>query len=46
LEAVLATYEDDTYAREPSGEKYVYRGKEKLREIYTSQFSNGGWHRA
>jgi hypothetical protein len=42
LEAVLATYEDDAYTHEPSGGKYVYRGKEQLREIYTSQFSNEG----
>jgi hypothetical protein len=42
LEAVLATYEEDAYAREPSGGEYVYRGKEKLREIYTAQFANGG----
>jgi hypothetical protein len=42
LEAVLATYEEDAYAREPSGGEYIYRGKEKLREVYTSQFANGG----
>jgi hypothetical protein len=42
LEAVLATYEEDAYAREPSGGKYVYRGKEKLREVYSAQFANGG----
>jgi hypothetical protein len=42
LEAILATYEEDAYVREPSGGKYVYHGQEKLREIYTMQFSNGG----
>ena len=42
LEAVLATYEGDAYAREPSGGEYVYRGKEKLREVYSAQFANGG----
>jgi hypothetical protein len=42
LEAVLATYEEDAYAREPSGGEYIYRGKEKLREVYTAQFANGG----
>ncbi len=42
LEAVLATYEDDAYAREPSGGEYVYRGKEKLREVYSFMFANGG----
>jgi hypothetical protein len=42
LEGVLATYEDDAYACEPSGGRYVYRGKEKLREVYSFQFANGG----
>jgi hypothetical protein len=42
LEAVLATYEEDAYAREPSGGEYVYRGKEQLREVYSAQFANGG----
>jgi hypothetical protein len=42
LEAVLATYEEDAYAREPSGGEYIYRGKEKLREVYSAQFANGG----
>jgi hypothetical protein len=42
LEAVLATYEDDAYTREPSGGEYVYRGKENLREVYSAQFANGG----
>ena len=42
LEAVLATYEEDAYAREPSGGEYIYRGKEQLREIYSAQFANGG----
>jgi SnoaL-like domain len=42
LEAVLATYEEDAYAREPSGGEYVYQGKEKLREVYSAQFANGG----
>src|SRR5918994_2388714 len=35
LEAMMATYEEDAYAREPSGGEYVYRGKEKLREVYS-----------
>jgi SnoaL-like domain len=42
LEAVLATYEEDAYAREPSGGEYIYQGKEQLREIYSAQFANGG----
>ena len=42
LEAVLAAYEDDAYVREPSGGEYVYRGKERLREVYSFLFANGG----
>ncbi len=42
LEGVLATYEEDAYAREPSGGEYVYRGKEQLREVYSAMFANGG----
>ncbi len=42
LEAVLAAYEDDAYVREPSGGEYVYRGKERLREVYSYMFANGG----
>jgi hypothetical protein len=42
LEAVLAAYEEDAYVREPSGGEYVYRGKERLREVYSFQFANGG----
>jgi SnoaL-like domain len=42
LEAVLATYEDDAYVREPSGGEYVYRGQGKLREVYSFMFANGG----
>jgi hypothetical protein len=42
LEAMMATYEEDAYAREPSGGEYVYRGKEKLRDVYSAMFANGG----
>jgi hypothetical protein len=43
LETVLATYEADAYIRGPSGgDEYVYRGKEKPRELYSAQFANGG----
>jgi len=42
LEAVLAAYEDDAYVREPSGGEYIYRGKERLREVYSYMFANGG----
>ena len=42
LEAMMATYDEDAYAREPSGGEYVYRGKEKLRDVYSAMFANGG----
>jgi hypothetical protein len=42
LDAVLAAYEKDAYTREPSGGEYIYRGKEKLRELYSLMFANGG----
>jgi hypothetical protein len=42
LVAVPATFEEDAYAREPSGGEYVYRGKEKLRGVYSAQFANDG----
>ncbi len=42
LDAVVATYEEDAYAREPSGGEYIYRGKERLREVYSLMFANGG----
>ena len=42
LDAGLATYEEDAYAREPSGGEYVYRGREKLRELYSLMFASGG----
>jgi hypothetical protein len=42
LEALLAAYEEDGYAREPSGGEYVYRGKARLRQLYTMRFMRGG----
>ena len=42
LEGILDAYEDDGYAREPSAGEYVYRGKARLRQIYTMQFMRGG----
>ena len=42
LEGVLATFEPDGYAREPSGAAYLHRGTEALRELYAHLFSNGG----
>jgi hypothetical protein len=42
LAGILATFEPDGYAREPSGGAYVHRGAEGLRELYTHMFANGG----
>jgi hypothetical protein len=42
VEGLLAAYEDDAYAREPSGGEYVYRGKARLRQLYTMRFMRGG----
>jgi hypothetical protein len=42
LDAVLASFEPDGYAREPAGSEYLHRGPEGLRGFYTSLFSNGG----
>ncbi len=42
LDAVLASFESDGYAREPAGSGYLHRGAEGLREFYASLFSNGG----
>jgi hypothetical protein len=42
LEAVVATYESDGYAREPSGGAYLHRGTEALRQLYAHLFANGG----
>jgi len=42
LEAVVAIFEPDGYAREPSGGAYLHRGAEGLRELYAQLFANGG----
>jgi hypothetical protein len=42
LEAILATFEPDGYAREPAGGRYVHRGPDGLRAFYAHLFSNGG----
>jgi hypothetical protein len=42
LDAVVATFEPDGYAREPAGGEYVHRGPDGLRAFYASLFSNGG----
>jgi hypothetical protein len=42
VEAILATFEPDAYAREPAGADYVHRGPDALRAFYARSFSNGG----
>ena len=42
VDAVLAAFEPDAYAREPAGEPYVHRGHDELRRFYESLFSNEG----
>jgi hypothetical protein len=42
VEAILAVFEPDGYAREPAGGPYVHRGPDGLREFYGHLFSNGG----
>ena len=42
VEAVVAAFEPDGYAREPAGGRYVHRGTEGLRAFYERLFSNDG----
>jgi SnoaL-like domain len=42
LAGIVATFEPDGYAREPSGGAYLHRGAEGLREVYVHMFANGG----
>ena len=42
LEGIVATFEPDGYAREPSGAAYLHQGAEGLRELYAQLFANGG----
>ena len=42
LDAIVAMFEPDGYAREPAGAGYIHRGPEDLRRFYESLFSNGG----
>jgi hypothetical protein len=42
LEGILATFEPDGYAREPSGAAYLHRGAEALWEVYAHMFANSG----
>src|SRR5918995_385245 len=42
LAGLVATFEPDGYAREPSGAAYLHRGTEALRELYAHMFANVG----
>jgi hypothetical protein len=42
VDAIVATFEPDGYAREPAGGEHVHRGEDGLRAFYESLFSNGG----
>jgi hypothetical protein len=42
VDAVVAAFEPDGYAREPAGGKYVHSGPDGLRAFYGLLFSNGG----
>jgi len=42
LAGIVAAFEPDGYAREPSGGAYLHRGVEALRTLYEHMFANGG----
>jgi hypothetical protein len=42
VDAILATFEADGYAREPAGGPHVHRGPASLRAFYELLFSGGG----
>jgi hypothetical protein len=42
LDAILATFEADGYAREPAGGEHLHRGSDGLRAFYEQLFSAGG----
>jgi hypothetical protein len=42
VEAIVAAFEPDGYAREPAGGQYVHRGPDDLRAFYELLFSNDG----
>jgi hypothetical protein len=42
VDAILAAFEPDAYAREPAGAAYFHRGPDGLRAFYEALFSNGG----
>ncbi len=42
VDAIVATFEPDGYAREPAGGEYVHSGRDGLRAHYELLFSGGG----
>jgi SnoaL-like domain len=42
VDAIVAAFEPDGYAREPAGGQYIHRGSDGLRAFYEQLFSNGG----
>jgi hypothetical protein len=42
VDAIVAAFEPDGYAREPTGGRYLHRGPDGLRSLYQSLFSNDG----
>lgn len=42
VEAIVAAFEPDGYAREPAGTQYIHRGPDALRAFYDRLFANGG----
>src|SRR5215218_6770449 len=42
VDAIVAAFEADGYAREPAGGQYVHRGSDGLRAFYERLFSNDG----
>ena len=42
VDAIVAAFEPDGYAREPAGGEHVHRGTDGLRAFYEHLFSNGG----
>ena len=42
VDAIVAAFEPDGYAREPAGGQYVHRGPDGLRSFYQLLFSNDG----
>ena len=42
VDAIVAAFEPDGYAREPAGDQYLHRGPDALRSFYQRLFSNDG----